>query len=96
MNSSWNTRSVLLFATTTITLLAYPLPVAESMKPSLWEITLKSDVVKNLPSLSTSARAQMRRFGITPIPLSTSLPLPRGWPCRVRSAVIQAMETLGS
>ena len=34
------------------------------MKPGLWEVTVKSDAMKNAPKISASQAAQMRKMGI--------------------------------
>lgn len=39
-----------------------------SLKPGLWEMTMKSDAVKNIPKMSPQQMEQMRRMGVN-IPL---------------------------
>src|SRR5687768_10008814 len=38
---------------------------AEQMKPGLWEMTMKSDAMANMPPMSPEQLEQMRRMGIT-------------------------------
>jgi hypothetical protein len=37
---------------------------ADGMKPGLWEMSMKSDAMKNMPQISPEQREQMRKMGI--------------------------------
>ncbi|QAU35420.1 DUF3617 domain-containing protein [Janthinobacterium sp. 17J80-10] len=37
---------------------------AETMKPGLWEMSMKSDAFKNMPKMSAEQMAQMRKMGV--------------------------------
>lgn len=38
---------------------------AQQMKPGLWEMTMKSDAMKNMPKLSPEQMAQMKKMGVS-------------------------------
>lgn len=46
-------------------MLHMPFAMADSpMKPGLWEMTMKSDAMKNMPSMSPAQIEQMRKMGV--------------------------------
>jgi hypothetical protein len=56
----------------TISLLLCPMVLAsvtawaaEQMKPGLWEMTMKSEAMANMPKMTPEQMEQMRRMGIT-------------------------------
>jgi Protein of unknown function (DUF3617) len=54
-----------LFVLTMLSLFTLPAAVAaDSMKPGLWEMSMKSDAMKNMPQISPEQREQMRKMGI--------------------------------
>lgn len=47
------------------TVLSAPLAMAASpMKPGLWEMTMKSDAMKNMPQIPPAQMEQMRKLGV--------------------------------
>lgn len=48
----------------TSTLFASSTFAAEQMKPGLWEMTMKSDAMKNMPKIPPEQMEQMRKMGI--------------------------------
>jgi hypothetical protein len=55
---------ILLFSLTTVSASAF---AAGKMKPGLWEMTMKSDMIKAMPKISPEQMEQMRKMGL-PIP----------------------------
>lgn len=45
-------------------LLSAPAWAADQMKPGLWEMTMKSDAMKNMPKIPPEQMEQMRKMGI--------------------------------
>ncbi len=61
-------RIIAQVAVATIVVLMFPAAVAAAgnMKPGLWEVALKSDEARQMPTLSPQQLEQMRRMGIEP------------------------------